>query len=92
MLTNVTRIRALFVLMVLAFLTSPATVNAGLSGTNRGTTGSTKQEVVVEHTQAGSPELGVLLIIGIVAAVIFMAWVFSRMGDDHSATGSDVPA
>ena len=31
---------------------------------------------------AGSPELGVLLIIGVVAALVFMAWLLSRVGDD----------
>jgi hypothetical protein len=37
---------------------------------------------------AGSPELGILIIVGVVAFLILVAWVFTRVGDD-SRTGGD---
>jgi hypothetical protein len=43
--------------------------------------GNTPRE---EHERAGSPELGVLIIIGVVGFLIFIAWVFSRVGEGGS--------
>ena len=36
---------------------------------------------------AGSPELGILIIIGVVGLLVLIAWIFSRIGDDSRSSG-----
>jgi UDP-N-acetylmuramyl pentapeptide phosphotransferase/UDP-N-acetylglucosamine-1-phosphate transferase len=36
------------------------------------------------HERAGSPEMGVLIIIGVIGLLVFVAWVFSRIGEGKS--------
>lgn len=45
------------------------------------------QAVAEEPPPPGSPELGILLIIGVVGLLIFMAWLVSRVSDDNSPRG-----
>jgi len=40
-----------------------------------------------DQPPAGSPELGILLIIGIIGIFIFMVWLVSRVSDDSSPRG-----
>ena len=50
--------------------------------------GATRAEPgIVEKQPAGSPEMGVLIIIGVVGFFVLVAWVFSRVGDDTSSPG-----
>src|SRR5580704_10233391 len=47
--------------------------------TNRTDTSSnTPQEA---HQRAGSPELGVLILVGVVGFLVLIAWVISRIGE-----------
>ena len=39
-------------------------------------------ETSAARPRAGSPEFGVLIIIGVVAFIIVVAWLISRIGDD----------
>ena len=41
----------------------------------------------VEVAPAGSPEFGVLIVIGVVAFLAFVAWLFTRVGDDSGPRG-----
>ncbi|MCE9560555.1 MAG: hypothetical protein K8U57_00740 [Planctomycetes bacterium] len=84
------RSRALLAALVLTCLATPASATTRATSHSQ-TTEAIKHEVAVEAPPTGSPELGILLIIGIVGVVILMAWLFSRVNDD-SSTGSDVPA
>lgn len=34
------------------------------------------------HPPSGSPEFGILIVIGIVGFLVLVAWLFSRVGDD----------
>jgi hypothetical protein len=40
-----------------------------------------------EIAPAGSPEFGILIIIGAVAFLAFVAWLFTRVGDDSGPRG-----
>jgi hypothetical protein len=42
-----------------------------------------------EHQPAGSPELGILMIIGVVVFLILMAWLFSRLGGEGEPKAPD---
>ncbi|MFO0822404.1 MAG: hypothetical protein U0792_04685 [Gemmataceae bacterium] len=42
-----------------------------------------------EHHPAGSPELGILMIIGVVVFLILMAWLFSRVGGEGEPKAPD---
>jgi hypothetical protein len=77
-----TWIKALFAAMLLS-LSIPfafAERNAGNHRTTETTTVSTSQP----HEPAGSPEIGVLIIIGVIGLLVFVAWVFSRIGEGNS--------
>jgi hypothetical protein len=47
-------------------------------------TGITTSETSQSREPAGSPELGVLIIAGIVGFLILVAWIFSRIGEGGS--------
>jgi hypothetical protein len=52
-------------------------------GTARNRAEPTKAtDVAEERPRAGSPEFGVLIIIGAVAFIVIIAWLISRIGDD----------
>jgi hypothetical protein len=73
--TIITRMRMLFIGLALLLFAPGAMANAG--STTRAETPVTDKQVA-----AGSPEMGVLIIIGVVAFLFFVAWIVSRMGDD----------
>ena len=73
--TIITRMRLLFVGLALLLFAPVAMANAG---------STTRAETPVADKQpAGSPEMGILIVIGVVAFLFFVAWVVSRMGDDN---------
>jgi len=39
---------------------------------------------------AGSPELGVLIILGIVGTIVFLAWLFAHIGDNSGRNGDKI--
>ena len=64
-------------------------LSASYTFAERGATKLRTTEITTNATTShpepsGSPELGVLIIIGVIAFVIFVAWVFSRIGEGHS--------
>ena len=61
--------------------TAASTFPQAANGTNLA------EPVPVEKPRAGSPEMGVLIILGAVGFLVFVAWVFSRVGDE--STGGD---
>jgi hypothetical protein len=73
--TIITRMRMLFVGLALLLFAPGAMANAE-STTRAGTPVTDKQPA------AGSPEMGVLIVIGLVAFLFFVAWVVSRMGEE----------
>jgi len=40
-----------------------------------------------EREPAGSPEFGLLIILGAVAFLVLVAWLFTRVGDDRRSGG-----
>ena len=42
-----------------------------------------------EHERNGSPELGILILIGAVAFIILVAWLIARVGDDSHRGGDN---
>ena len=80
----ITRIRVWLVALSLAFAASPALATArGSTGLNRPADSAGDTETV----PAGSPEFGVLIIIGVVAFLVFIAWLVTRVGDDAPSGG-----
>jgi hypothetical protein len=77
MLTWIDRIRVLFAGLVLT-LFAP---HAGASGDSPSTSPLTHD---AGRTPSGDPDLGWLIIIGAVAFLVLVAWIFSRTGDDGS--------
>ena len=80
------RVRALIAVLALAGVAAPAAANVpppspGPRATEAARTPASQREPP-DAPPAGSPELGVLLIIGVVAFLVVMAWVLSRVGDD----------
>jgi hypothetical protein len=62
------------------------TLSAPLALANAATTFRTVTATEpAEKPRAGSPEMGVLIILGAVAFLVFVAWVFSRVGDDRNS-------
>jgi hypothetical protein len=81
----ITRIRIWLVGLALAFVASPAVASGrGSSDPSRAT--DTAREAT-ESAPAGSPEFGVLIIIGVVAFLVFVAWLVTRVGDDNPRGG-----
>lgn len=81
MFATLTRVRVLAAVLALAAAAAPAAAAPAPSSLGTRTTEVAHAEVA-DAPPAGSPELGVLLIIGVVAVLIFMAWLLSRVGDD----------
>jgi hypothetical protein len=48
------------------------------------TTELSQHDAVPEHIPAGNPMLGMLIIIGVVAFLVLLAWIFSRIGEGNS--------
>ena len=42
-----------------------------------------------EHVRAGNPIMGVVIVIGVVAFLIFVAWIFSRISEGHGRTSDN---
>ncbi len=76
--------RAVFAVLVMTVLISPVMATPRSSSLQTRTTEADQSHVAEVQPPAGSPELGILLIIGIVGLLIFMAWLVSRVGDDNS--------
>jgi hypothetical protein len=74
MFTIITRMRMLLAGLVLAFSATAAMANAS-AATRAETPAADKQP-------AGSPEMGVLIVIGVVGFLVLLAWIVSRIGDD----------
>jgi hypothetical protein len=76
--------RVLLVAFLLVVLSQHAiAARRTTSRTTEPTPTETAEEV--ERPQAGSPEFGVLIIVGAVGFLIFVAWVFSRVGEGNSS-------
>jgi hypothetical protein len=57
----------------------------------RATNGTTFAEPLpVEKPRAGSPEMGVLIILGAVGFLVLVAWIFSRVGDESRSGDSSL--
>ncbi len=82
MLTMKNRVFELLAMLLLV-LWQPAVF---ATATNKSTSDTTAP---VEHVPAGSPETGALIIIGIVAFLMFVAWIFARISDDSANRGGD---
>lgn len=80
------RVRALIAVLALAGAAAPVAATSPASHPSRTTesvhTPSSQHEPQPDAPPVGSPELGVLLIIGVVAFLVVMAWLLSRVGDD----------
>lgn len=82
--------RAMLAALALAFPITPAFANvpppstAATKTTDRG-----HRESAEEQPPAGSPELGILMIIGGVVFLILMAWLFSRVGGEDETKSPD---
>ena len=85
MLTMFTRMRMLFVGLVLALAASSA-LASGLPG-SQATATSRPDLPPVEKQPAGSPEMGILVIIGVVAFLVLIAWIVAHIGDDSRSSG-----
>jgi hypothetical protein len=83
MLALCTWSRALLVAMLLTFFSLDALAqrDATKSQSSQITRKDTTQE---ERGNVGNPMLGVLIIIGVVGFLVFVAWVFSRVGQGGS--------
>jgi hypothetical protein len=64
--------------------TTPASPAAA---TGRSPATSRAEEVVGQPQRAGSPEFGILIIIGAVGFVILVAWLLARVTDDSRSSG-----
>jgi hypothetical protein len=90
MFTVINRTRVLIAALALSAFAPPASANAADPmpvGTARNRTAgrveATKAtETGEERPRAGSPEFGVLIILGAVAFIVVVAWLISRIGDD----------
>ena len=80
----VTAMRILLVGLTLTLFAPVALANAA---TTFPTVKSTALAEPVEKPRAGSPEMGVLIIIGAVGFLVLVAWIFSRVGDDNRPGG-----
>jgi hypothetical protein len=49
----------------------------------------TDSPYTAERQPAGSPEFGVIIIVGIVGFVVLLAWIFSRVGEGNSRAGDN---
>jgi len=80
--------RALFATLALAAFTLPVAAAPHATSPLRRTTETSR--AATHHGEpepnppAGSPELGILLIIGVIGFLIFMTWLLSRVSDDSS--------
>jgi len=79
-------------LLLLTVFIAPAVATARPSSplsrtTEVDRTHPTNRDAGEDQPPAGSPELGILLIIGIVGIFIFMVWLVSRVSDDSSPRG-----
>ena len=70
MLALIVRSRSLVAVLLLALLV-PYTFAAQATEPTAG-----------NRSPAGNPDLGILIILGAIGFFIFLAWIFSRMGDD----------
>jgi hypothetical protein len=82
MIATLTRVRLLVAVIALAAVAAPVAAAPAPSSLATRTTEVARTEIADDAPPAGSPELGVLLIIGVIAALIFMAWLLARVGDD----------
>jgi hypothetical protein len=80
MFTHFTWGRILLAALALTTL-NPCAFATGRSSTSR-TTEPTYETTTEPPPPAGDPNLGILIIVGVVAFLILVAWIFSRTGDD----------
>ena len=81
--------RGLLAALLLAVFTATATADARSSGHTPSSvpTRSLPTGPAAEHTPSGNPELGVMIIVGALALLIFVGWLFTRVGDDRHRGG-----
>ncbi|MBA4186678.1 MAG: hypothetical protein C0467_01535 [Planctomycetaceae bacterium] len=88
MFTVLSWTRALFAILALAAFTLPVAAapqtTSPLGRTTEASRAATHHGVPEPNPPAGSPELGILLIIGVIGFLIFMTWLLSRVSDDSS--------
>ena len=71
------------------FLSAAFALVATAPYTLAGRGAATAASDVADRPPAGDPELGLIIIVGIVGFLILVAWVFSRVGDDNASRGTD---
>jgi hypothetical protein len=78
-----------FLVAMLISLFSPFAF-AQRNGVNLRTTDLTTVDTSQPHEPAGSPEIGILIIIGLIGLLIVVAWLFSRIGEkgSHQSDGT----
>ncbi len=86
-MSNITRkVRALIVALAMLYFAAPAAATGRTipnNGSEPARTTAT-QHGLKTAPRAGSPEFGILIIIGIVGVLVIAAWVVSRVSDDSS--------
>jgi hypothetical protein len=87
----VTWTRALLAAAAISLFVPAAVANVAdplPSGTAPSRTETAKaNDAAEEHQRNGSPELGILILIGAVAFIILVAWLIARVGDDSHRGG-----
>lgn len=78
------RVRAILLVTVLAFAAQTATAQPIATEQPQTTARTTRNKESAEATDRDSLD-GLLIIVGIVGVVIFLAWACSRVGDNRSA-------
>lgn len=86
MSTIITRTRGLLAALALLVIVSPIGATVQPSRRTQATESAHVQATTVDAGEAlppaGSPEFGILIIIGIVGVLILIAWLFSRVGSE----------
>jgi hypothetical protein len=89
MLTIVAWTRALLAALALAVFTpvvsadSPSTEKSAQRNTGPDRPRTTSRSDTDEKRPTGSPEFGILILIGAVGFIILIAWIIARLGDDN---------
>jgi hypothetical protein len=89
MLTIVAWSRALLAALVLAAFTPvmsadpPTTDKSSQRNTSSDRPRTTSRSETDDKRPTGSPEFGILILIGAVGFIILIAWIIARVGDDN---------
>jgi hypothetical protein len=89
MFTLIRYSRLLLTLLVLAVFTAPlaAAPHTSAGRTPSSEPGESLPAAAVEQQPPASPEMGLLIIIGVVGFLVLVAWLIARVGDDNRNGG-----